>query len=228
MANFIATPFGPVHASWADTLAPVADQLAALDRLITKRVAARVEVSPARENVLRALRLPLDDVKVVVLGQDPYPRAGHSMGLAFSVQPDVRPLPPSLVNIFKELTDDTGVAEPANGDLSAWAKQGVLLLNRCLTVEVGNSGSHRRCAWEDVTDAVLQALASRGGPLVAVAWGNDARKALAQLQGIPRVESVHPSPLSARRGFFGSKPFSRCNTLLIEQGAEPVNWALPT
>lgn len=182
---------------------------------------------PPPPDVLRALTRPADEVKVLILGQDPYPTPGHSMGLAFSVQRDVRPLPRSLNNIFTELVDDLGIERPRDGDLSAWADQGVLLLNRCLTVRAGETGSHQGRGWEDITAGILQHLASRPQPLVAILWGRQAQASASQLPQIPRITSPHPSPLSARRGFFGSKPFSRCNTMLAEQGAQPVNWRLP-
>jgi uracil-DNA glycosylase len=176
--------------------------------------------------VLRAFQRPLADVRVLVVGQDPYPTPGHPMGLSFSVQPDVRPLPRSLTNIFTELVADVGVAPPTNGDLSPWADQGVMLLNRVLTVRPGAPASHRRHGWEAVTDRAIAALVERGGPLVAILWGRDAQSLKPALGQVPTVESVHPSPLSASRGFFGSRPFSRVNELLVAQGAAPVDWSL--
>jgi uracil-DNA glycosylase len=169
----------------------------------------------------------LPDVRVLVVGQDPYPTPGHAVGLSFSVAPDVRPLPPSLVNIFGELESDLGLPRPSTGDLTPWADAGVLLLNRVLTVGPGRPASHRGRGWETVTDCAIDALVRRGGPLVAVLWGRDARGLKSRLPGIPCVESAHPSPLSARSGFVGSRPFSRVNALLAEQGAPPVDWRLP-
>jgi uracil-DNA glycosylase len=149
------------------------------------------------------------------------------MGLSFSVQPDVRPIPKSLVNIFTELADDVGAPPPSNGDLRPWADRGVMLLNRVLTVRPGEPGSHRGKGWELVTEAAIKALVTRGGPLVAILWGRDAASLKPWLGDVPYVESAHPSPLSAYRGFFGSRPFSRVNALLEQQGAPPVDWRLP-
>jgi len=163
---------------------------------------------------------------VLLVGQDPYPTPGHPVGLSFSVAPEVRPLPRSLLNIAKELQSDVGVPAPTCGDLTPWTRQGVLLLNRVLTVRPGDSGSHRGKGWEAVTEAAIRALVARGGPLVAILWGRDAQTLRPMLGAVPRIESVHPSPLSADRGFFGSRPFSRTNALLVGQGAEPVDWRL--
>jgi uracil-DNA glycosylase len=182
---------------------------------------------PAGAHVLRAFGQPIDDVRVLIVGQDPYPTPGHPIGLSFAVAPDVRPLPKSLINIYRELVDDLGVPPPANGDLTAWSEHGVMLLNRVLTVRPGASGSHQRKGWEAVTDQAVRALAARGGPLVAILWGRQAQSLRPLLGQIPRIESVHPSPLSASGGFFGSKPFSRANALLAAQGADPVDWSLP-
>uniref|UniRef100_UPI0039EE1252 uracil-DNA glycosylase n=1 Tax=Sinomonas sp. G460-2 TaxID=3393464 RepID=UPI0039EE1252 len=173
--------------------------------------------------VLRAFREPLSAVKVLVVGQDPYPTPGHAMGLSFSVAAGVRPLPRSLANIFRELTDDVGRA-PLDGDLTAWAEQGVLLLNRVLTVRAGESAAHRRAGWEAVTDAAVRAVVGRGLPLVAILWGKDAQSMGPLLGATPVIATAHPSPLSAARGFFGSRPFSRANSLLAEQGASPIDW----
>ena len=147
--------------------------------------------------------------------------------VSFSVNPDVRPLPPSLVNIFTELQNDLGVPAPSTGDLTPWADRGVLLLNRVLTVAPRSSGSHRGKGWEEVTGRAIEVLATRGGPLVAILWGRDARNLAPHLHGIPCIESPHPSPLSAHSGFFGSRPFSRANALLEQAGAEPIDWSLP-
>lgn len=182
---------------------------------------------PAGENVLRAFSYPMSEVKVLVVGQDPYPTPGHSIGLAFAVERSVRPVPRSLQNIYRELNDDLGVAPAGHGDLTSWAERGVMLLNRVLTVRPGESGSHRGKGWEVVTECAIRALAARGGPLVAILWGNDAASLAPWLGAVPIIRSAHPSPLSASRGFFGSKPFSRANELLVAQGAEPVDWTLP-
>lgn len=222
---------GLVAPDWAEALAPVDEQVAALEAFLAAEVAAGRPYLPADDDVLRAFRTPLADVRVLLVGQDPYPTAGHPIGLSFAVERHVRPLPRSLVNVFRELRDDLGLEPSVHGDLSAWADQGVLLLNRVLTVEVGASNSHRGRGWEAVTRHAIDVLAERhatGTPLVAVLWGSAARTLVAHLGGVPVVEAAHPSPLSANRGgFFGTRPFSRVNELLVAQGAEPVDWRLP-
>jgi len=216
-----------VHPSWAAALGPVEPTIAALGVFLREEVAAGRGYLPGGEHVLRAFGQPLEAVRVLIVGQDPYPTPGHPVGLSFSVASDVRPLPPSLVNIFTELRADLGVPAPSSGDLTPWADRGVLLLNRVLTVGPGRPGSHRGRGWEQVTAAAIDALVARGGPLVAILWGRDARSLGPALGTVARVESAHPSPLSARSGFFGSRPFSRANDLLVAQGAEPVDWSLP-
>ncbi|MET0435641.1 MAG: uracil-DNA glycosylase [Cellulomonas sp.] len=216
-----------VAPDWAEALAPVEPQVHAAGEFLRAEVAAGRDYLPAGPDVLRAFTRPLADVRVLVVGQDPYPTPGHPMGLSFSVQPDVRPVPRSLANIFTELRADLGVPQPSTGDLSPWADRGVLLLNRVLTVRPGEPASHRGRGWEAVTDRAIVALVARGGPLVAVLWGRDAQSLAPALGDVPVVASAHPSPLSARRGFFGSRPFSRVNALLAEQGAAPVDWSLP-
>jgi uracil-DNA glycosylase len=216
-----------VHPSWAEALAPVEPMVARLGEFLRDEVAAGRGYLPGGPHVLRAFQQPLDDVRVLIVGQDPYPTPGHAMGLSFSVNPDVRPLPPSLVNIFTELQNDLGVPAPSTGDLTPWADRGVLLLNRVLTVAPRSSGSHRGKGWEEVTGRAIEVLATRGGPLVAILWGRDARNLAPHLHGIPCIESPHPSPLSAHSGFFGSRPFSRANALLEQAGAEPIDWSLP-
>ncbi len=216
-----------VEPGWAKALAPVADDVAKMGEFLRQEVADGRRYLPAAEHILRAFKQPFDEVKVIIVGQDPYPTPGHAIGLSFAVAPDVRPLPRSLVNIFNEYRDDLGHPLPANGDLTPWADQGVLLLNRSLSVQPGQPASHRGKGWEAVTEQAIKALAERGGPAVAILWGADARKLKPLLSPIPSIESAHPSPLSARRGFFGSKPFSRANALLTEQGGEPVDWRLP-
>ena len=218
---------GLVTADWAEALAPVDDVIARMGSFLREEVAAGRTYLPPGERVLRAFERPLAAARVLVVGQDPYPTPGHAVGLSFSVAPDVRPLPRSLANIFRELHDDVGVAAPACGDLTPWADQGVLLLNRVLTVEPGAAGSHRGRGWEEVTECAINALATRGGPLAAMLWGRDAQSLKPMLSPVPWVESAHPSPLSASRGFFGSKPFSRVNDLLVRQGGSPVDWRLP-
>ncbi|WP_035306329.1 uracil-DNA glycosylase [Actinokineospora inagensis] len=216
-----------VEPGWAEALAPAADQIAAMGDFLRAEIAAGRRYLPAGEHVLRAFQQPFADVRVLIVGQDPYPTPGHAVGLSFSVAADVRPIPKSLINIYKEYVDDLGYPTPSNGDLTPWAEHGVLLLNRALTVEPGKSNSHQGKGWEQVTEAAIRALAARGGPLVAILWGRNARNLRPLLGGVPAVESAHPSPLSAHNGFFGSKPFSRANAMLVEQGAEPVEWKLP-
>ena len=218
---------GLVAPDWAEALAPVDDQVAAMGAFLRSEVQAGHTYLPHGDHILRAFSRPLADVRVLVVGQDPYPTPGHAVGLSFSVAPDVRPLPKSLVNIYKELVDDLGCPPPSTGDLTPWFERGVMLLNRCLTVRPGAPASHRGRGWEKVTERAIEVLASRGGPLAAVLWGRDAQGLKPVLRDVPWVESVHPSPLSASRGFFGSRPFSRVNTLLEEQGGSPVDWTLP-
>lgn len=218
---------GLVAPDWAVALAPVEEQIVAMGAFLRAEIAAGRGYLPAGEHILRAFARPLAGVKVLIVGQDPYPTPGHPVGLSFSVAPGVRPLPPSLVNIYKELSDDLGVPAPSNGDLSAWADAGVLLLNRSLTVTPGVSNAHRGKGWEPVTERAIAALVDRGGPLVAILWGRDAQSLKPALGSVPWVASVHPSPLSAHRGFFGSRPFSRANALLEQQGGTPVDWSLP-
>ena len=216
-----------VSSDWLAALRPAADALARAEAFCDAEEAAGREYLPSRDRVLRAFSRPLADVRVLLVGQDPYPTPGHPVGLSFSVAPDVRPLPRSLKNVYLELEADLGVPAAEHGDLTAWFEQGVLLLNRVLTVAPGQSGAHRRRGWEQLTQRAIEALVERGGPLVAVLWGGDARKLAPLLGDVPVVESAHPSPLSARSGFFGSRPFSRVNELLVAQGAEPVDWRLP-
>ncbi|WP_007027217.1 uracil-DNA glycosylase [Saccharomonospora iraqiensis] len=212
---------------WAQALEPVADRITAMGEFLRAEVAAGRTYLPAGENILRAFRQPFHDVRVLIVGQDPYPTPGHAIGLSFAVAPDVRPLPKSLRNIFQEYTDDLGHPMPSTGDLTPWTEQGVLLLNRSLSVHPGKPNSHQGKGWEEITERAIVALAERAEPLVAILWGSNARKLKPLLGSVPCVESVHPSPLSARNGFFGSRPFSRANTLLENQGATPVDWKLP-
>ena len=215
-----------VHPSWAAALEPVAPVIAGLGDFLRAEVAAGRPYLPAGSSVLRAFSYPMDAARVLIVGQDPYPTPGHPIGLSFAVERHVRPVPRSLANIYRELHDDLGLPVPAHGDLTPWAQNGVMLLNRVLTVQAGVSGSHRRQGWEQVTDVAIQALVARGTPLVAILWGNDAQSLGPMLGETAVVKSVHPSPLSASRGFFGSKPFSRANELLVAQGAHPVDWSL--
>lgn len=212
----------PVHPTWRPALAPVEDQIHELGDFL------RTEPGylPAGGDILRAFQDPFDEVKVLIVGQDPYPTPGHAMGLSFSTRPGVRPLPRSLANIYRELNSDLGLPIPEDGDLSAWSRQGVLLLNRVLTVRPGEPASHRGKGWEQVTEAAIRALVDRRRPLVAILWGRHAQTAARFLGDTPRIESAHPSPLSASRGFFGSRPFSRANELLVSAGSEEVDWRL--
>jgi uracil-DNA glycosylase len=218
---------GLVAPDWAQALAPVDEQIARMGQFLRAELAAGRGYLPHGDHVLRAFQRPLADVRVLIVGQDPYPTIGHPVGLSFSVAPHVRPLPKSLVNIFRELVDDLGVPVPRDGDLTAWADHGVMLLNRSLTVCPGRPNSHRGQGWEPVTDRAIEALVARGGPLVAILWGRDAQSLKLMLESTPTIESTHPSPLSAHRGFFGSRPFSRANDLLVRQGGDPVDWSLP-
>lgn len=218
---------GLMAPDWAEALAPVDDQVAALGVFLREELAAGRPYLPAGDAVFRAFRAPLADVKVLVVGQDPYPTPGHPIGLSFAVERDLWPLPKSLVNIYTELRDDLGFVPPRHGDLTGWAQQGVMLLNRVLTVRPGTPKSHRGKGWEAVTECAIRALVTRaeeGPPFAAVLWGSDAQSLKPMLGSTPYVESVHPSPLSAYRGFFGSKPFSGVNALLVERGADPVDW----
>lgn len=216
-----------VHESWAPALAPLQPQFTQVGEFLRAESAAGRPWAPAGASILRAFQQPLDDVRVLIVGQDPYPTPGHAVGLSFSVAPDVRPLPRSLQNIHRELQDDLGIAPPGSGDLSPWAGRGVLLLNRVLTVQLGEPGSHRRRGWEEITAAAIDALVARDGePLVAILWGKDAQSLEEALVDVPVIASAHPSPMSADRGFFGSRPFSRANALLEDLGGEPVDWSL--
>jgi uracil-DNA glycosylase len=218
---------GLMATDWAEALAPVDERVAAMGLFLRAELAAGRGYLPAGEVVFEAFRRPLADVRVLVVGQDPYPTPGHPIGLSFAVAPEVRPLPGSLRNIYQELSTDLGVPPAPHGDLRPWADQGVMLLNRVLTVRPGESASHRGRGWEEVTSCAIDALVRRGGPAAAILWGRDAQSLKPALGAVPWVESVHPSPLSAARGFFGSRPFSRVNRLLEEQGGEPVDWSLP-
>lgn len=216
-----------IDPGWAAALAPVAPDIAALGERLRAETAAGRGYLPAGDRVLRAFRTPPDAVKVLIVGQDPYPTPGHPVGLSFAVDAGVRPLPRSLSNIYQELESDLGIPRAPHGDLSAWTDQGVMLLNRVLTVTPGAAGSHRGWGWEKVTDHAIRTLAARDRPLVAILWGRQAASLKPLLGNTPTIESAHPSPLSARNGFFGSRPFSRANALLAEQGAPPVDWRIP-
>ena len=207
----------PVHDSWLRLLDPVAPEI----ELILKKI-ANEDIAPRREEIFRAFDIDLEKVRVVIFGQDPYPTKGNAMGLAFSVPETVTPIPSSLRNIFKELESDLGFEKPVSGDLTAWERSGVLLLNRVLTTRVGETGAHLDLGWQHITNHIARELGARG--VIAILWGKSAQ----ELSGnfIKHISSPHPSPLSAYRGFFGSKPFSRANELLVAQGEEPIDWSL--
>ncbi len=213
-----------MHPSWAEAFAPHEALIARIGDRLAAETAAGIDRFPRDDRIVRAFERPLDSVRVVIVGQDPYPTPGHAVGLSFSVERDVRTIPRSLTNIYRELHDDLGIEPAEHGDLSHWAESGVLLMNRVLTVQSGAAGSHRGIGWESVTASALELLSRRGGPLVAVLWGKDAQTAAPLLGEVPIIASAHPSPLSARNGFFGSHPFSRANKLLVAQGGQPVDW----
>ena len=215
---------GLIDPGWASALAPVGDDIAALGERLRGETAAGRGYLPSGDRVLRAFARPLNDVRVLIVGQDPYPTPGHPIGLSFAVNADVRPLPRSLANIYRELETDLGIPPAPHGDLSAWSDQGVMLLNRVLTVAPGAPASHRGWGWEAVTEHAIRTLVARDRPLVAILWGKDAANLRPLLGQTPVIESAHPSPLSAHRGFFGSRPFSRANALLADLGADPVDW----
>jgi uracil-DNA glycosylase len=216
-----------VHPTWVPVLEPERETLTVIGEFLREESAAGHAWFPAGHAILRAFTRPLPDVRVLIVGQDPYPTPGHAVGLSFSVAPDVRPIPRSLQNIYKELESDLGIPRPSHGDLSAWADQGVLLLNRVLTVRSGEPGSHRGIGWERITDAAIAGLVARDDePLVAILWGKDAQALEPALPDVPLIVSAHPSPMSADRGFFGSRPFSRANEYLEDLGGEPVDWSL--
>ncbi len=215
-----------IDPGWAQGLEPVAQTVTEMGAFLRAELAVGRSYLPAGPCILRAFERPLADVRVLIVGQDPYPTPGHAVGLSFSVAPDVRPIPRSLQNIYRELASDLGVPPPPHGDLSAWADRGILLLNRCLTVQPGNSGAHRGKGWEKVTDRAIDVLVARDEPLVAILWGRDAQTLRPRLGSVPVVASVHPSPMSADRGFFGSRPFSQVNALLRLQGAAGIDWSL--
>jgi uracil-DNA glycosylase len=218
---------GLVAPDWAEALAPVDDRITAMGRFLRDEVSAGRGYLPLGTQILRAFQRPLAEVRVLIVGQDPYPTPGHPIGLSFAVDAHVRPVPRSLANIYQELHTDLGLARPAHGDLTAWADRGVMLLNRVLTVRPGQAASHRGRGWEEVTECAIKVLSARGGPAAAILLGRDAQGLKPMLASVPWVESAHPSPLSAARGFFGSRPFSRVNRLLVDQGADPVDWSLP-
>jgi uracil-DNA glycosylase len=218
-------------ADWKKVLKDVlaSPEFAALEEYVAAE-RRRHTVYPSEEDLFSAFRLtPYDEVKVLLLGQDPYHGPGQAHGLAFSVQPGVKP-PPSLVNIFKELQSDVGAPKPKDGSLVPWAKQGVLLLNAVLTVREGLANAHEGHGWETFTDAVIQKVSDKPERVVFLLWGSYAQKkeALIDTSRHTILKAPHPSPLSAKRGFFGSKPFSLTNEALKKAGREPIDWALPS
>lgn len=217
---------GLIAHDWAEALSPVEGQLAEVGRFLNEERASGQRVLPAGERILAAFQRPLAEVRVLIVGQDPYPTPGHPIGLSFATAPDVLPIPRSLQNIYRELRDDLSIEPAPHGDLSGWVDHGVMLLNRVLTVRAGAPASHRGKGWEAITECAIRAFVTRGGPLVAILWGNEARQLTKMLGEVPRIESAHPSPLSASRGFFGSRPFSRANAALEAQGAAPIDWRL--
>lgn len=214
-----------VEPGWAKALEPVSDRIHEMGAFLRREIDEGRTYLPAGENILRAFQQPFDDIRVLIVGQDPYPTPGHAVGLSFSVAPDVK-LPGSLRNIFREYRDDLGHPEPTNGDLTPWNERGIMLLNRVLTVTPNKSGSHRDKGWEAVTDQAIRALADRDTPLVAILWGRAARSLRPLMPGVPCVESPHPSPMVTTKGFYGSRPFSRANAMLQERGGQPVDWRL--
>ncbi|UYM06815.1 uracil-DNA glycosylase [Solicola gregarius] len=227
LAPVSAKPLSELVApDWAEALAPVEPTITQVGAFLRDEIGAGRTYLPAGDNILRAFREPMADVKVLIVGQDPYPTPGHPIGLCFSVAPDVRPVPASLKNIYAEMGTDLGLAEPESGDLTPWTKQGVLLLNRVLTVQPGKPASHRGKGWEAVTEQAIRSLVERDAPLVALLWGRDAQTLEPMLGDTTVIKSPHPSPLSASRGFFGSRPFSRANAALEAAGAAPVDWRL--
>ena len=214
--------FTQVPASWQSILEPLRQKIDSIGDELRKRADAGERILPDRDLVFRALQTAPEDVKVVLVGQDPYPNLSDACGLAFSIRPRTSNLPASLMNIQKEIITDIGRTITADGDLSRWSEQGVLLLNRVLTVRAGESASHNALGWQEVTTAIVAEAATRGA--VGLLWGNQARELSHLFASENVVEGVHPSPLSAHRGFLGSKPFSRVNSLLTKAGKEAIRW----
>ena len=206
--------------SWQPLFNEYQVELTAIEAVIASQ-----RIAPSREQVLRVFGFPVDHYRAVIVGQDPYPTSGYANGLASSVNPELTKLPASLKNIFTEYVADTGFPYPQTGDLSKWANEGVALLNSSLTLNLDNKSEHLRIGWQRITNAAIEILVDRG--CVAILWGSQAQKLGSHFSTSHRVESVHPSPLSAYRGFFGSKPFTKCNELLVASGQLPINWRLP-
>ena len=209
--------FNQLHSDWQIALAPLRGNFEAIDAQLVGQ-----EITPAYELVLRSLNTPIDSIRVVIVGQDPYPNPAHANGLAFAVTRNVSPLPASLRNIFKEVISDCAVIHPENGDLTRWADQGVLLLNRILTVQVKQSLTHSNIGWQVITNEVARILGTRD--VIAILWGKNAQELSPYFPHELVISGVHPSPLSAYRGFFGSKPFSRVNEILAGQGRSSIQW----
>ena len=209
--------FQPVHSSWFSILEPLETSI-----LTTFDVVSKGQYIPAIDRILAPLSTPVDEVKVVIVGQDPYPNAEYADGFAFSVQPEVRPFPASLIDIFKELESDLGTPLPADGNLERWSRQGVLLINRTLTTVPGESHAHQRSGWMVITEAIIREVASRGA--VGILWGGNAQQMSDYFDDSCVIKSAHPSPLSSYRGFFGSKPFSQCNEMLALAGKTQIVW----
>lgn len=209
--------FDQLHPDWQCALEPFRPNLLSIDRALEGE-----DITPQYKNVMRALTTPIESIRVAIIGQDPYPTPGYAHGLAFSVSRDIVKLPASLKNIFKELESDCGVAIPTNGDLSHWSEQGVLLLNRILTTRVGHSLAHVDIGWQEISNEVARQLGQRS--VIAVLWGKSAQELAHYFPAELVLASVHPSPLSAYRGFFGSKPFSSINNILLSRGQEGIKW----
>ena len=215
--------FEQMHPSWQ---AAIPDSKAILESLEAKLEARGTHYLPEKHLVMRAFEVPLDEIRVVIIGQDPYPTVGHAIGLSFAVSSETKPLPRSLNNILRELGDDLGKNIERTGDLSKWSERGVFLLNRHLTTDAADAGAHADLGWANFTDLAIRALnRKRGRSLVAILWGNQAQQLASVLCDAQVIASAHPSPLSARRGFFGSKPFSKANASLINVGESPIDWS---
>ena len=209
--------FYPVHPSWFPILEPLQDDIVSTFDLVSKG-----QYIPSIDRIFAPLSVAIDEVKVVIVGQDPYPNAEYADGFAFSVQPEISPFPASLINIFKELESDLGTPMPTDGNLERWSRQGVLLINRTLTTIQGESHAHQRCGWMAITEVIIREVASKGA--VGILWGGNAQQMSDYFDASRVIKSAHPSPLSAYRGFFGSRPFSRANEVLVSRGASPIIW----
>ncbi len=214
--------FDLVPQVWQDVLRTHEGRINQIGLALQKRADSGERILPDRRNVFRALEIAPSEVKILIIGQDPYPNVQDACGLSFSVPPRKSGLPGSLMNIQKEIITDIGSTNSADGDLTRWSRQGVMLLNRVLTVTAGSSASHADLGWQEVTEDIARICAKSGA--LALLWGNSARELATLFSQERRIEGVHPSPLSAHRGFLGSKPFSRLNSMLSEQGKTPINW----